>query len=409
MSQLLSVGISFLLIPLLNRCKLKLSYTLLISSFVLGILSGTGVEAIFHSFVNVFIESSSRNTLLTVTMVSILGGLMKHYKILDKIVEIIFLLIRDKKKILMIIPAMIGVLIIPGGALLSAPFVNNIGEDMNIPPQRRAAINVVFRHMALFLLPYSTGLLIITATLPEVNVFKLILLNLIFVIPTTIIGYFLFIKDIKAERSTERKNIGKNLYKLVLLTSPIYICVIINAITGLPFYLTLFSSILIVYLQSSGKEFLKIFIKSINVNTVITIIAVLFMKEIILRMDKLFFIFENLFSNSNSMISILIMFLISSTFLGVITGNQSASLAIILPMISKLNLDMEATYLYAYYAFVCTFLGYFFSPIHLCQVFTLQVMNVSALEFYKEYRIYAPLTILVLFFSVIAIKLLLMV
>lgn len=406
MYQLLSVSISFLFIPLLNRFKLKLSYTLLITSFILGVLSGTGVEAIGLSFINVFYESSSRNTLLTVMMVSILGGLMKHYNILDKIVETIFLLIRDKKKILMIIPAIIGVLIIPGGALLSAPFINNIGEEMKIHPQRRAAINVVFRHMALFLLPYSTGLLIISATLPDINIFRLIMLNLFFVIPTSIIGYFLFIKDIKIEKPFDRKNMGTNLYNLALLTSPIYICVIINAITGLPFYLTLLASILIVYLQGNREDFLKIFVKSINFNTVITIVAVLFMKEIILRMDGLFMIFENLFINSSSMISILMIFLISSIFLGIVTGNQSASLAIILPMISKLNISAEATYLYAYYAFVCTFLGYFFSPIHLCQVFTLQVMNVSALDFYKEYRLYAPLTILVLFLSVMIIKLL---
>ncbi|MBZ2174998.1 DUF401 family protein [Schnuerera sp. xch1] len=50
----------------------------------------------------------------------------------------------------MIIPAMIGVLIISGGALLSAPFIYNLGEEMELSPPRRAAINLVFRHIAMF-------------------------------------------------------------------------------------------------------------------------------------------------------------------------------------------------------------------------------------------------------------------
>ena len=97
----------------------------------------------------------------------------------------------------MIIPAMIGILIIPGGALLSAPFVNNIGEEMKIRPSRRAAINLVFRHLAMFLLPYSTSLLVVSATLPELNIFKLILFNLFFVIAIIILGYFFFFEGCK--------------------------------------------------------------------------------------------------------------------------------------------------------------------------------------------------------------------
>ncbi len=107
---------------------------------------------------------------MTVIMVSILGGLMNHYKILDKIVETLLLMVRSKKNILMIIPAMIGVLIIPGGALLSAPFINNIGEEIKLTPARRAAINLVFRHITMFILPYSTSLLVVSASIPNINI-----------------------------------------------------------------------------------------------------------------------------------------------------------------------------------------------------------------------------------------------
>ncbi len=141
MIQLASVIISFLLIPVLGRTKLKLSYILLISAGVLAIISGIGFEGTAQSLAEVF-KGSSLSTVLTILMVSVLGGLMKHYKTLDKIVETILLIVSSKKIILMIIPALIGILIIPGGALLSAPFINNLGEEMNIAPPKRAAINL---------------------------------------------------------------------------------------------------------------------------------------------------------------------------------------------------------------------------------------------------------------------------
>jgi len=387
--------------------KFKLSYTLLITTVILGLFSGLGIIGIGESFIEVFISVPSRTTVLTVMTVSIFGGLMKHYKILDKIVENMLLVVSSKKNILMIIPAMIGVLIIPGGALLSAPFIYNIGEDMNLPPVRRAAINLVFRHIAMFILPYSTSILLISASFPDVSIPKLVLLNLFFVIPMVILGYILYLKDIKIEKTKPRKNILKNIYRLIIYTSPIYICVIVNVITGLPFYLTLFVSILIVYLLGDKKDFLKVVVKSFNLNTILTVIAVLAMKEIILKMDNLLLVFSGLLSEGNSMISIMFVFLISAMFFGFITGNIGAALAVLLPMLIQMNVSNEMLYIYLYYCSACAYLGYFFSPLHLCQAFTLQLMNVTNGELYREYRYFAPLLIFILFISVFILKLIL--
>jgi len=223
MVQLILVIIAFLCIPVLIRFKFKLSYTLLIVACILGVISGIGILSFKDAVLNVFIEPLSRSTILAVVMVSILSGLMKNYNILDKVVESLTLVIHNKKSILMIIPAMIGILIVPGGALLSAPFINNLGDEMELTSVRRAAINLVFRHIAMFMLPYSSGLLIIAASMPDISIPKLILLNLIFVASMIIAGYFIYIKDIKAIDSSPRANLGRNILKLIVYTSPIYI------------------------------------------------------------------------------------------------------------------------------------------------------------------------------------------
>lgn len=399
MAQLISVILVFMIIPLLGRFKINLSYTLLIACSILALISGIGIEASLQSVINTFTDSSSLNTILSIMMVSILGGLMKHYKILDKIVESIYQLIQNRKIILMVLPALVGVLIIPGGALLSAPFINEIGDEMKIPASRRAAINLVFRHIAMFIMPYSTGLLVISAALPQINISKLILLNLFYVIPMILVGYFLYIKNIKYDNSKEKPTY-KSLYNLLLYSSPIYVCVIINAITGLPFYITLIFSVIIVYYLCDKNQFISILIKSINYHTVLMIIAILIMKELILNMNELLLLFSSMFNAGSSMFSILFIFLISSVFFGIVTGNQTAALAIILPMISQLKVPLDMIYVYTYFSFACTFVGYFFSPIHLCQAFTIQYMKVTTMELYKEYMLYVPISLIILFGSV---------
>lgn len=391
MYQLFIVIISFFIIPILIKKKFKLSYTLLITAGILAIFSKIGVTSALDSIFNVFLNSPSRSTVLTVMMISILGGLMGHYKILEGIVESLEKVIKNKKNILMIIPAFIGLLVIPGGALLSAPFIDNLGEELKIAPPKRAAINLIFRHIAMYILPFSTGLLIVASSFPNLSIGKIILYNMLFVSLITITGYFLFIKDIKVDIVTKRENLGPNLIKLGILTSPIYIPVIISLSTGLPFYITLLISIVIVYILGNKEDFIKTLVKSISWHTILTMIAILIIKEIILNMDSLLDIFMTMFNKNDNIFYTLLIFFVTSLFFGFITGNQGASLAIILPMISQLNVSNDMLYIYIYFAYISAFMGYYFSPLHLCQAFTVELMGVNTVDLYKEYKYYAPI------------------
>jgi integral membrane protein (TIGR00529 family) len=401
MYQLIAVIIAFLFIPLLIRFKFKLSNTLLMTAGILGIISGIGIKSIGESVLSVVLDKSSLTTILSVIMVTILSGLMKKYGILDKIVESMLYVIHNKKIILMIIPAMIGMLIVPGGALLSAPFINNLGEEMKVSPSRRAAINLVFRHISMFVLPYSTSLLIISGIMPEISIPRIILLNLIFVISMTVIGYYMYIRDITIDTEIHYRKDKKSKYilKLLIFTSPIYISVLINIFTGLPFYISLVASVILVYILSDKKDFLSNLIVSFNYQTVMTVVAIFIMKDIILKMEGLLSVFNSLFLISDSIYATMFIFLISSFFFGFITGNNAASLAILLPMISQLSVSFELLHTFIYFAYGCAFLGYFFSPLHLCQAFTVQHIGTTTRELYKEYKFFPLLLVVVLIIS----------
>lgn len=396
MYQLFVVLISFSIIPILIKKKVKLSFTLLIIAGVLGVFSNIGIVNIFNSVLEVFLNSAPRDTVLTVMMVGILGGLMGHYKILEKIVRTLEKIIKNKKNILMVVPAFIGLLIIPGGALLSAPFINDLGKELKLPSERSAAINLVFRHVPMFIVPYSTGILILSSSFPQMNIMRIVALNIVFISLVILVGYFLFIRDIKIEITTKIEDLLKNLRELIILTSPIYVPVLINLITGLQFYIALLFSIVIVYILSDKKDFIKNFVKSIGWHTVLTVVAILIMKEIILKMDSLLSMFTTMFNNSGNILYTLSIFLITSIFFGFITGNQGAALAIILPMLTQLDVSSNQLYIYIYLVYCAAFMGYFFSPLHLCQVFTVEVMGAKTGDLYKEYRKFATFMFLIL-------------
>jgi hypothetical protein len=396
-----------MLIPILIRFKVKLGYAILTTAIVLGVVSGIGISSFFDAVTGVFKSPSSQNTILVVTMVSILGGVMKHYGILDVIVDTMQKVIGSKRNIITIIPAMVGFLTIPGGAILSAPFVNRIGEEIDLSPPRRAAINLVFRHLAMFLLPFSTSIIIVPTILPDFSITFLILLNSVFVAGIVITGYIMFLRDIRLEQVGAKERNLKNILKLAVYISPIYVCVIITGITGMPFYLTMFASLLIVYILGNKKDFLRTMVKSINYKIVITVTSVLIMQSTIMKMTDMLEIFNNIFQASDNFLTIMLVLLITSTFFGFMTGYKVAALAITLPLIAQLNVSYEMVHVYVYVATGCAFIGYFFSPLHLCQAFTVQIMNVSTLDLYKEYRLYAPILVLILVVSAFVFSLVL--
>jgi len=231
--------------------------------------------------------------------------------------------------------------------------------------------------------------------MPDISVPLLIGLNFFFVVGIVAAGYLMFLRDIDlGDRKAKGRNFS-NFKKLAVYTSPIYICVIITGITGIPFYISMLASLLIVYVLGDKKAFLINAVKSINVNIVLTVTAVLIMQNIIMEMSDMLAIFNNIFAASSSMISILFVLLLTSTFFGFITGYQVAAMAITLPLIAQLDVSYQMMHLYVFIATACSFVGYFFSPLHLCQAFTTQIMGVSTIELYKEYKFFAPVLVII--------------
>ncbi len=123
-------------------------------------------------------------------------------------------------------------------------------------------------------------------------------MNIVFLGILLIVAYNLYLKNITVsikEQSDTFQDFFGSLRKLGLYTSPIYAPVLINTLTGAPFYQAMLFSMLIVYLLSNKNKYPKVLKESANWDTVKIVIAVLIMKDIILEMDAMMSVFDHIF------------------------------------------------------------------------------------------------------------------
>ncbi|OPL09605.1 MAG: hypothetical protein AVO33_06230 [delta proteobacterium ML8_F1] len=389
MDQLLKTFLAFMLIPLLLRFKVKLSHTIALTAAVLILLSGIDFATLAAIVKGLLVNIPSRDTIFTVLMVSVVGGAMKHYGLLGKIIDAMISVVPSKKAVMMMIPSLIGTLAIPGGAVLSAPFVDDLGRDLNMAPSHRAAVNLIFRHVTMLLFPFSSTMLFVKSAMPEVNIYLLIFYNLVFLMLILPIAYWLYLKKVPAEKPPHREGLARELRELLAYSAPIYIPVLLNALVGLPFYLGLLLSTLLIFFQSDHQKFFKVLRDSANWHTVLIIVSVLLIKDVILEMDRLLGVFDAFFLFTSNIVLIFMLFMVTSLFFGMITGNITTPMAVTFPMLTQLTLSMglgvSEIHIFAYFITISAFLGYYFSPLHLCQTFTLEVMKVSTGQLYKTY------------------------
>ncbi|MFY9612070.1 MAG: DUF401 family protein, partial [Tissierellaceae bacterium] len=116
MREFLAILVSFATIPVLSRRKVSLGISLIICAFVLSLLSGLGVFTYFEAAYQTLTDVARVQQYIVVLEISILGALLKKYNFIDKIVDSLTKVVKNIRIIIMFIPALIGFLVVPGGA-----------------------------------------------------------------------------------------------------------------------------------------------------------------------------------------------------------------------------------------------------------------------------------------------------
>ncbi|MBQ7283900.1 MAG: DUF401 family protein, partial [Oscillospiraceae bacterium] len=353
-----------------------------------------------QNFADVFLKPSLFKNVLIVVLIGSLGIIMKKYDFLANVNDAILHILAGKKAVMHALPAVIGLRSVPGGAQLSAPFVKEIGEDLGVKPELRAVLNLTCRHLAMLLVPTSNALLVIKATVPEIDIYFLILLDLGFVILMQTTCYFFYtrrIKDIKVPLDT--KLLPKYIKQLLIYLSPIYMILVFNGIFKVDMLISVLLSFVIIFAicgRKDAKDYVLTFAKGLKFNTFVMMVGLFFIQNTIKSADSLINGFSAIFAGSQGIVLAVAIF-VFAVIISVTTGLSYTSMGIIMPILMALNLSITEITIFGFFVFASSFCGYFFSPLHLCQLLTIQTMGCSPKGVYKEYAKLMPCLVIYAF------------
>ncbi|MBT8339356.1 MAG: DUF401 family protein [Desulfatitalea sp.] len=179
----------FALVLLAMRQKWSLGNALIAGTIGLGLLFGMGPWAIARSAVWSLIHPKTLSLTIVVALILIFSHSLEQSGQMARLLERFKGLIRNPKLNLVVFPALIGLLPMPGGAIFSAPMVKSLGRDHALSPSLLSYINYWFRHIWEYWWPLYPGILLTTA-LAGMNLWRLVLVTAPITVVAILAGYW---------------------------------------------------------------------------------------------------------------------------------------------------------------------------------------------------------------------------
>jgi integral membrane protein (TIGR00529 family) len=134
------------IVLLLSR-KWDLGLVLLLASAAVGLLFGYPLLDIGRDVCQATIDPLTLRLALIVVLIMLLGELLRQTASMQGMVEAIQALISNGRIVIAALPALIGFLPMVGGAMFSAPMVDEVGDRLKVSGARKTFVNYWFRHI----------------------------------------------------------------------------------------------------------------------------------------------------------------------------------------------------------------------------------------------------------------------
>jgi len=194
-----SVGIIFftliVVVVLLHR-KIEIGHSMLAGSLVLTALTFSSPLLFLHSFVMTVRLPNTWEILIALFFVMCLEYQLRTSGLLDEVMAVARTKSFSDKFLLAGMPAFLGFLPSLGGALFSAPMVENASRRYAMSPEQKTAVNYWFRHIWEFANPIMPGLLL-AAQITRIPLSDLIGSLFIYVLVAVLVGWLVCLAGIK--------------------------------------------------------------------------------------------------------------------------------------------------------------------------------------------------------------------
>ncbi len=365
------------------------------------------IQALIYNFETNQIETGTIELAILMTLIFMLAKSMQETGAIKKLIDSLRSIF-TKGGTLGVVPAVYGLMPVPGGALFSAPTIDEEGNKFKLNKNQKNFLNVWFRHIWFPIYPISSAMILITsARFANFDISILILVNIPAFITSILIGIVYLKRFIK--KSSNKKEIFKKDYSgLIYLIPPVLPLFVygILQIFGIPqirsFLIGVVLSILLVFYISkkTKEEHIQIIKKSLTFNLALAIFGIMIFREMF-QVSQSNVVLRDIIVGSH--IPIIAMVVIIPLVLGVLTGYNLGSVALSYPiLVPFFPADISFINLVGFTSiiFISSLVGYLISPIHLCNVVSSDYLKT---DITRMYRMYIPAAITMLVVQIIVI------
>ena len=187
MVDVLKIGLIIAGIILLIRLKVPLSITLIASALVLGLLFQLPAGDLISAGRRAFLSLENLLLVIALQLVLLFSAVTRENGSMQRAISALTSAVRDARFTVAIIPAIVGLLPVVGGAMLSAPLVAEAADDLRLSPERRTFLNYWFRHVWEYTLPTFPAVFL-TAGITGVSVGALVTVDIPLTLAAVAVG-----------------------------------------------------------------------------------------------------------------------------------------------------------------------------------------------------------------------------
>ena len=196
MLAVLGVLTAFAVIVTLRLRNVDFSMSILTGSLIIALTSVDPIRVLTEASQKTLTDYDTLNLTVAVALISMLGYSLKETGMMTDLIEGLRWLL-PARFFLAAIPAMFGLLTMPGGALMSAPFNESEGDRLGLSLEQKTYVNVWFRHLWYWVSPLSP-ILILTASMAGFTLTEYLYAQLPILAVVLVIGFVvggMFIRD----------------------------------------------------------------------------------------------------------------------------------------------------------------------------------------------------------------------
>jgi len=217
----------------------NLPLSVVFGTLLLAFWSGHGPSSVLQIAAARFFSLDNASLLLVVFLVIWLSNQMDRTHIMRDLVTSLRSILSPRSAIA-VLPAVIGLLPMPGGALFSAPLVDDVDEKQEVPALLKSQVNYWFRHVWELTWPLYPGVLL-AMELSGLQVHNMFIIGLPMMFTMILGGYLFILRKVHITAVTTKRSE----HHILKLLSPILIIVLVYAlimtfipgITGISKYL----------------------------------------------------------------------------------------------------------------------------------------------------------------------------